>query len=453
MNLTGKKILVVGAGISGIAAAKVAKKLGAEVTLSDAKSEDKIAFNLNELREAGVSVVLGPQEEKQLDGIDSVIASPAVPLKVPFLQAALKRGIEVISEVEFSWRLAKAPFFAVTGTNGKTTTTTLLGLLMETVYPVVGVGGNIGVPLCEETLRAGSEGCIVAEISSYQMESSYEFCPHISAILNVTPDHVVRHGNLDVYQQMKEKIFAHQTADDVTVLNYDNEPTRGMAERVPGKVCYFSRVKELDEGAFVQDGWLVMRWDGRLTKVMPVADLQIKGAHNVENALAAMAVALLAGGEPEKLAKVMREFPGVEHRIEPVEEVNGVMYYNDSKATNTDSSIKALESFDGHIILLAGGDDKMTDLTEFMTLVKERVDELILVGDAAARFKEAALGLGYPAEHIHEAGYDMAKAVELAHKLAAAPQIVLLSPACASFDMFTGFEERGRVFKDLVRKL
>jgi len=453
VDLTGKKILVVGAGISGNAAAKVAKRLGAEVTLSDMKSEDKLAFDMNELREAGVTVVLGPQEESLLEGVDSVIASPAVPVRVPLLQAALQKGIEVISEVEFSWRLAQAPFFAVTGTNGKTTTTTLLGLLMETIYPVVGVGGNIGTPLCEETLRAGSQGCIVAEISSYQMEASDKFCPKISAILNVTPDHVVRHGNLEVYQAMKEKIFAHQNKENITVLNYDNEPTRGMAERVPGQVCFFSRLVELEEGAFVQDGWLVMRWQGKLTKVMPVSDLKIKGAHNVENALAAMAVALLAGGEAAKLAKVMAEFPGVEHRIEPVKAVNGVMYYNDSKATNTDSSIKALESFEGHIILLAGGDDKLTDLTEFMTLVKERVDELILVGDAAARFKQAAVDLGYPAEHIHEAGYDMGKAVAIAHELAAAPQLVLLSPACASFDMFTGFEERGRVFKELVNKL
>ena len=454
MDLKGKKVLVIGVGISGNAAAKLAKKMGAEVLLSDTKNEADLSYDLSELRDAGIKIVLGPQTEELLEGVDLLILSPAVPVRVPIVQEAYKRKIDVVSEIEFSWRLAKSPIIAVTGTNGKTTTVTLLGMLMETAYENVGVGGNIGYPLCEEVLKAGENGCTVAEISSYQLEASDKFHPHIAAILNVTPDHVVRHDSLEVYQQMKEKLFAHQTADDFLVLNYDDAKTRGMAERAKSRVCFFSRLEELKEGAFLRkDGRLVMRWDGKEMEILPADELKIKGGHNIENALAAAASAYLGGAEISKIAEVMAKFPGVEHRIEPVAKVNGVMYYNDSKATNTDSAIKALESFADHIILIAGGDDKLTDLTDFMTLVKNRCDELILVGNAAERFKKAALDIGFEAMHIHEAGYSMEKAVKIAHNLAEVPQTVLLSPACASFDMFTGFEERGRVFKDLVKSL
>lgn len=454
MDWKKERVLVVGAGISGIAAAKMLKGFGAEVSLSDAKKKEEISFDLTELEKLGVTLKLGPQTEALLDGVTRVLVSPAVPVKIPLIQAAYKRGIRVESEIEFAYELAEAPIYAVTGTNGKTTTTTLLGLLMETVYPVVGVGGNIGVPFCEEVMRAGKNGCTVAEISSYQLEATEHFHPKAAAILNVTPDHVVRHGSLEVYQQMKEKIFAQQTKDDFLVLNYDNEPTRSMADRASSTVCFFSRLEKLEQGAFVEDGTLVMRWKGETHKILPVKELKIKGGHNVENALAACAVAFLAGAKPERMAEVLRNFEGVEHRIEPVDAVDDVMYFNDSKATNTDSSIKALESFpEGHVVLIAGGDDKMTDLTEFMQLVKKNCDALILVGDAAARFKEAAIANGFESGKIYEAGYSMEKAVDIAHKIARPPQTVLLSPACASFDMFSGFEERGRVFKDLVRQL
>ena len=453
MEFANKKILVVGAGISGIAAAKTAEHLGASVILSDTKEEKDIKFSLQELRRLGIEVVLGPQDASLLTGVDIVLLSPVVPMRIPLVQEALRRGITVTSEIEMAWHLAKAPIYAVTGTNGKTTTVTLLGLLMETCCEKVGVGGNIGTPLCEEVLRVGSDGCTVAEISSYQLEASQEFCPHIAAVLNVTPDHVVRHGSIEVYQQCKEKLFAHQTKDDYLVLNYDNARTRSMAERAHSTVCFFSRLERLAEGAWLDGDRLVISWQGQTHALCTVDELGIKGAHNVENALAAAAVAFLAGAEPRRMAGVLKSFGGVEHRIEPVRELQGVRYYNDSKATNTDSAIKALETFPSHIVLLAGGDDKLTDLTAFMKLVRERVDELILVGDAAKRFREAACAQGFAAGHIHEAGYSMEKAVELAHTLAKAPQVVLLSPACASFDMFDGYEERGRVFKKLVRAL
>lgn len=454
MDFANKNVLVVGVGISGNAVAKLAKKLGAaKVVLSDAKAEKDLKYDLSDVRSAGVETVFGPQEAGLLDGVDLAILSPAVPVRIPLVQEAYRRGIPVISEVQAACRLAKSPILAVTGTNGKTTTVTLLGELMKTRYANAGVGGNIGVPLCEEALRAGEGSCVVAEISSYQMEATTEFRPHVAVVLNVTPDHVVRHGSLEVYQQMKEKMFAWQTPEDYLVLNYDNEKTRDMASRARGQVCFFSRLERLEEGAFVQDGWLTIVWRGQTCRLCRTDELKIKGGHNVENALAAAAAAFLAGARIPKIIEVLKEFPGVEHRIEPVAAVDGVFYYNDSKATNTDSAIKALESFDGHIVLIAGGDDKMTDLTDFMTLVKERVDELILVGDAAARFRENALRLGYPAGHIHEAGYSMEEAVRTAHAIAGPPQTVLLSPACASFDMYDGFEERGRDFKRLVREL
>ncbi|MBR1885046.1 MAG: UDP-N-acetylmuramoyl-L-alanine--D-glutamate ligase [Schwartzia sp.] len=453
MDLANQNVLVVGLGISGMAAARLAKRFGAEVVVSDAKEEGKLGDEPKTLRSEGIRVVCGPQELSLLDGVDHIIVSPAVPVRIPLLQEAYRRGMDVESEVEFAYHIAKSPILAITGTNGKTTTTTLVGKLMETAFPVVGVGGNIGVPLSEECLRVGGGGCVVAEISSYQMEATDDFVPHVAAVLNVTPDHVVRHGTLEVYQQMKEKLFAQQTEKDFLVLNYDDPKTRDMAKRAPGTVCFFSRSELLGEGAFVKDGTLTMRWDGKEIPVLPVNDLQIRGGHNVENALAAMAMAYLAGAEPNKIAAVLRAFTGVEHRIEAVLSCDGVSYWNDSKATNTDSAIKALESFTEPIVLLAGGDDKMTDLTEFMRLVKEKCRALVLGGNAAARFKEAAVAADFPRDKIFEAGYSMEKGVELARAAAQPGDAVLLSPACASFDMYSGFEERGRNFKDIVRRM
>ena len=457
MNFENKKILVIGAGISGFAAAKVVKKLGANVTLSDAKQESEIKFDFSELREVGINLAFGKQTEILLEDVDCVILSPAVPIEIPVVQAALNKKIPVISEVELAYNLSKSPIFAVTGTNGKTTTVTLLGLLLETAYKKVGVGGNIGVALSEVALEVGEGGAIAAEISSYQMEATNNFKPKVSAILNITPDHLKRHGSMEVYQAMKEKIFAQETAEDFLVLNYDDELVREIKNRAKCKVFYFSRKIELDEGAFLMRNEergirneLVIKFDGEIFELCTIDELGIKGGHKVENALAASMTAFLAGAKSEKISEVLKSFQGVEHRIEFVREIDGVKYYNDSKATNTDSAIKALETFAGNIILIAGGDDKLTDLTDFLKLVNERVDNLILVGDATERFKTTALEKGFDAEKIFEAGYSMQKAVEIAKKIAKPPQVVLLSPACASFDMYDNFEERGKDFKKIV---
>ena len=446
MDLANKKVLVIGAARSGIAAAKIAKKFGANVILSDAKE------NLD-VKISGVEIRLGKQSEELLSGVDLIIVSPAVPIKIPVLRAAAEKKISIISEVELAYDLAKSPICAVTGTNGKTTTVTLLGLLLKEKFPKAQVGGNIGFPLSEVALEVGAGGYLAAEISSYQMEATKNFKPHISAVLNVTPDHLKRHGSMEVYQAMKEKIFAQQTANDFLILNYDDELTREMINRAACKVLYFSRKVALDEGAFIKNNSLVIKYNGETFNLCTIDELGIKGGHNVENALAASLMAFIAGVEADKISRVLKSFQGVEHRIEFVRELDGVKYYNDSKATNTDSAIKALETFAGHIVLIAGGDDKGTDLSDFLKLVNERVDYLILVGDAAARFKACALDKNFPADKILEAGYSMEKAVEIARKISHALQVVLLSPACASFDMYSDFEERGRDFKRIVNGL
>ena len=460
MSYHNQSALVIGAGISGFAAAKYLAAAGARVTLSDAKEEadaekDPLTQqHIEDLRAQGISCVFGAQREELLEGTDLIVLSPAVPERIPLVRAARARGIRVTTEVELAGEITRAPIYAITGTNGKTTTTTLLGELLRAHFLSVGVGGNIGVPLIDVVQEIPADGAIAAEISSYQMEATTHFHAAIVAELNVTPDHIVRHGSMEVYQAMKEKLFAAQTVEDFLVLNYDDPHTRGMAERAKGRVCFFSRREDLAEGATVRaDGMIVIRWDGEENVLIATHELGIPGGHNVENALAAAAMAFLAGVTPAEMRPVLRAFKGVEHRIEFVRTLDGISYYNDSKATNTDSAIKALEAFDGHIILIAGGDDKLTDLTEFMALVHARVDELILVGDAAERFAVAAQVAGVSAEHIHRASYHMEEAVRIAHEIAAAGQTVLLSPACASFDMYGGYEERGRDFKRIVNEL
>ena len=446
--------MVVGAGISGFAAARLARSLGAAVTLSDAKAREAIPFDFSDLEKRGIRLSFGAQSETLLGGVTRLIVSPAVPVKAPLLAAAYRRGIPVESEIEFAYHLARSPIFAVTGTNGKTTTTTLLGKLLSTRFSRVGVGGNIGVPLSEEAVRVGEGGAIAAEISSYQLEATDDFRPKVAAVLNVTPDHVARHGSMEVYRQMKEKIFAWQGPEDFLVLNADDPVTRGMAARAVSTVCFFSRRERLSSGAFLEDGAIVLRWQGQRHHLLPVRELRIRGAHNVENVLAACAMAFLGGADPADMAAVLRTFPGIEHRIEPVAEIDGVRYYNDSKATNTDSAIKALESFpEESVILIAGGEDKMTDLTSLMTLAKACCSALILMGDAASRFREAALAAGFSPGALYDAGHSLGKAVHIAHGLARSPEVVLLSPACASFDMFPGYEARGRAFKTMVKAL
>ena len=450
MELAGKNVLVFGAAVSGISAAETLLAAGARVTLADGKELEKLKQTDGLTGLTGrATLALGRQDEALLDTMDLLIISPGISIHHALPQVALRRKIPVWGEVELAGRLCQAPIVAVTGTNGKTTTTTLLGEMMKTRYDEVVIGGNIGVGLAQAVGRVGADGYVVAEISSFQLEAAGTFHPHIAVMLNLTPDHLDRHGSLDGYATVKEQIFANQTAQDYLVLNHDDVRVRDMAQRCRSRAFFFSRQIELETGAFVSAGAICLRWQGKTETVCRIDEMKLFGGHNVENALAACSAAYLAGVAPSQMAKLLREFSGVEHRIEPVATLEGVRWFNDSKATNPESSIKALEAFPGQVTLIAGGRDKNTDLAEFMNLVKQKVDQLILIGEAAARFAAAAQAAGV--KNIVQAG-SLEEAVETARQLARSPQVVLLSPACASYDMFDNYEQRGRIFKQLVRK-
>lgn len=447
----GKKILVLGAGISGISVACVLQNRGAQVTLSDSKSAESLKNkDFSAIHECGVLLALGHQGEDLLQDIDWVVVSPGISIDIPLIKIAKTKNIKVMSEIEVAYQLCAAPILAITGTNGKTTTTTLIGEMVKTTDRNVVVGGNIGLALSQEVAEVGDNGIVVAEISSFQLEGSINFRPRVAAILNITPDHLDRHHSLENYIAMKERIFANQTKDDYIVLNYDDPTVREMANKVPSKVFFFSRQVELTSGIFVKDGMIILKWQGKTYIVCPVSKIQIKGGHNIENALAACGVAFFAGVTLIDMVQTLFNFTGVEHRIEKVTTIDGVTYYNDSKATNPESSIKALEAFDQPIILIAGGRDKNTDLTDFMTLIKEKVTHLILLGEAKTRFEKAAMEHGVSHIHIVDS---LSEAVKLANQVAKDSQVVLLSPACASYDMFTSYEERGTIFKQLVYEL
>jgi UDP-N-acetylmuramoylalanine--D-glutamate ligase len=451
MHFMGKKVLVLGAGISGISVACVLQKRGAKVTLSDSKTAESLKNkDFSALHECGVIVVLGPQEEELLHDIDCIVISPGISIEIPLVKMAKNLKIKVMSEIEVAYQLCKAPIVAITGTNGKTTTTTLIGEMIKTTERDVVVGGNIGLALSQEVDEVSENGVVVAEISSFQLEGIIDFRPRVAAILNITPDHLDRHHTIENYIAMKERIFANQTSDDYIVLNYDDSIVREMADRVPSQVFFFSRQVELSSGIYVKDGMIIMKWQGKTYIVCPINKIQLKGGHNIENVLAACGVAFFAGVSLVSMIQTLVSFTGVEHRIELVTSVKGIAYYNDSKATNPESSIKALEAFDEPIILIAGGRDKNTDLTAFMRLIKEKVVHLILLGEAKERFGIAARKNGV--HDIHNVD-SLAEAVQLAHKLVKKTQVVLLSPACASYDMFTSYEERGKIFKKLVYEL
>lgn len=450
MEFRNKKILVLGAGISGRSVAGVLAGQGGLVTLNDVKEMDIQKAEFQQLQTLGVRLIFGHQRETLLEGVDYIVLSPGISIYIPLIQAARKRNITVMSEIEVAYQLCKAPMIAITGTNGKTTTTTLTGEMLKAADKAVVVGGNIGLALSHEVMGVDHAGIVVAEISSFQLESIIDFKPRIAAILNLTPDHIDRHHTMDEYQRTKERLFVNQTDSEYLILNYDDGVVRTMAERAASQILFFSITTELQSGAFVKEGIMQIRWQGQTHTICSVAEMKLLGRHNVENALAACCAAFLMGVNTATMSAVLQHFTGVEHRIEPVSTIDGVTYYNDSKATNPESSIKALESFAGHVILIAGGRDKNTDLTEFMTLVKEKVDHFIVLGEAKERFSSSAQKCGVT--NIHHAA-SMEEAVHLAHQLAHEPQVVLLSPACASYDMFTNYEERGRVFKQLVCRL
>lgn len=445
------KVLVCGMARSGVAAAKLLKANGAEVTVQDLKTEDKLDKDtMNSLRSQGISLYLGKNPDDIIKNFDTVVLSPGVPADLPFLQAARAAGIEVIGETELAYSMCKAPMAAITGTNGKTTTTSLVGAIMKRSNPDTYVVGNIGKPFSEYIDEIKPTSCVVAEMSSFQLETIKTFHPKVSAVLNITPDHLDRHKTLDNYIKAKERIFENQTAEDYTVLNYNDPVTRSMADRTAAKVIFFAYNTPVSEGIYSDDKSIYIKCMGYDEKLVDIDELNILGGHNVENAMAAAACGICMGIDIDTVRTALREFKAVEHRIEYVDTVGGVDYYNDSKGTNPDAAIKAVLAMKKPICLIAGGYDKHSDFTDWVQLFKGRVKFVAVIGAVKDQLKDTLDKAGYTAYKVADTFED---AFRLCVENAAEGDCVLLSPACASWDMFDSYEQRGEIFKELVHNL
>lgn len=448
MEYNGKKALVCGMARSGIAAAKLLNRLGARVTLQDMKKREEISADVLALEGEGIVLYTGANPDEIACAQDLIVLSPGIPCDLPFIAAAEEAGIEVISEVELAYRLTPCPITAITGTNGKTTTTTLTGEIMKTAYSGTAVVGNIGIPYSEEVERLTEKDWVVAEISSFQMEKAKEFHPHISAVLNITPDHLNRHKTMDVYIAMKERVFAKQTAEDFCILNHGDEACRKMADKTAAKVFFFDSSETLAEGIYLDGDAIEVRWGAINETLIHVDELQILGVHNYENVMAAAAMGICAGIALDTIRAVLRGFAGVAHRIEYVVTVDGVDYYNDSKGTNVDASIRAVLAMKKPIVLIGGGYDKGSSFDEWTKLFPGRVKHLVLIGVTAPKVRASAEKFGFTAISDCET---FEEAVDLCREKAEDGDCVLLSPACASWGMFDNYEQRGDMFKEQVR--
>jgi UDP-N-acetylmuramoylalanine--D-glutamate ligase len=467
MDLDNKRVLVVGLGKSGVASALFLKARGARVTVSDSKPEAELRDEILLLLEQGITVETGGHGDRTFRGQDLIVVSPGVPFDAPQLVQARNLGERVIGEIELAAQFLAGSIVAITGANGKTTTTSLAGeIIAAGGFPTL-VGGNIGTPAISFVDRAGPATWTVLEVSSFQLETIVEFRPRIAVILNITPDHLDRHKTFANYVNAKARVFENQGADDFTVLNADDPTTAGLSDRTRAQLLWFSREKEIEKGAFVRGTHIHFRDGHSEREIMPVAEVVLKGAHNLENVLAGVCVGMLAGSEPEQIREAVRKFKAVEHRLEFVAQVAGVDYYNDSKATNVDATIKALEAFPadipGHDIrpnnirsnnirpnlhLILGGKDKGSDYTVLNDLLRQRVKRVYTIGAAAAKIESQIQGAA-EIEHAET----LENAVRRASESAVAGDVILLAPACASFDQFQSYEHRGRVFKETVHSL
>ncbi|MEK7824522.1 MAG: UDP-N-acetylmuramoyl-L-alanine--D-glutamate ligase [Candidatus Eisenbacteria bacterium] len=441
--LPGTRPLVVGAARSGLAAARLLHRHGARVRVCDRRAAAAAALDA-----LGIETAWGRDDAGLLEGRDLVVWSPGIPVTHPTAAAARARGIPVISELELGFLAAHAPLLCVTGTNGKSTTTDLVGALVRAAGRDVAVCGNIGRAVCEVAESVGAAGLLVVEVSSFQLETVDRLRPYVATWLNLTPDHLERHGDLATYGALKQRLFARQQEGDWAVWNADDPEV--MARRAGGGApLEFSAARPVDEGAFVREGCIALAWRGGVEPLFPAHELRLPGAHNLANALAALATVLPLEIAPDTLREVLRGYAGLEHRLEPVATVDGVRFVNDSKATNASSLEVALRSFERPVVLIAGGRDKEQDFTPLAPLVARAVRHLVLIGEGAAR-----LAAAWPGVPTRRAG-SLAEAVDLAYDLArrAGGGTVLLSPACASFDMFRDYEDRGRRFKAEVERL
>ena len=452
MELSGKKILLVGMARSGIAAAELLQKHGATAMLNDRKKRNEFGNDLDQLEELGCEFRLGEDPVALLNGADGLVISPGVPITAPVVVKAQEKGIPMVGEMELAASLLQCPYVAISGTNGKTTTTTLVGKIFEEAGKVTHVAGNIGYPVSAVATNHSSEDMGVIEVSSFQLESIETFHPRVAALLNITEDHLNRHGTMAEYIRLKKRIFENQTADDYAVLNMDDAELVKMVPDLKSQIVFFSRTQKVENGAFVEDGKIVWQWKGARRVICDADQLLIPGPHNLENALAAVAMTCALGVSAPVIRHTLMSFTGVEHRIEKVRVFQGITYINDSKGTNVDSTIKAVQSMKAHTVILLGGYDKHTD---FMPLCREmvasgQIAHAVVLGETARQIHEQLEEAGYTSV---VRAYSLQDAVDKARELAVPGGNVLLSPACASFDMFRDYEERGRVFKEIVNQL
>jgi UDP-N-acetylmuramoylalanine--D-glutamate ligase len=448
LELANKRVLVVGLGKSGVDCAIFLKDHGAQVTVSDAKPPEQLGNAIPKLLDHGIVVETGGHGERTFRGQDLIVVSPGVPSDSPALMQARAMGEPVIGEIELAYRFLSGPITAVTGSNGKTTTTTLTGEIMAASGFSTLVGGNIGTTAVSLVRKAKPDTFIVLEVSSFQLETIEQFRPKIAVVLNVTPDHLDRHRTFDAYANAKARIFENQTADDYTVLNADDPVCVEFGKRARSQVFWFSRREEIRQGAYVRNGSIFFRKSEHSLELMPVSEIPLKGSHNLENVLAAACAGSLAGCEAARVREAIKRFKAVEHRLEYVATIDGVEYYNDSKATNVDATVKALESFSGNIHLILGGKDKGSDYTLLNDLLAQRVKRVYTIGTAAEKIEAQIKGK----TEVTSAG-TLERAVEAASEAAVAGDVILLAPACASFDQFESYEHRGRVFKDQVKAI
>ena len=447
IELRNKRVLVVGLARTGMATALFCAARGARVTATDTRSESEMGAAVAELRRAGVGLELAGHRQELIADADLIIPSPGVPADAPLLQSARSKGVTIWSEIELASRFLKGRLIGITGSNGKTTTTSLIEHILKKAGFSTILGGNIGTPLISYVEKTSDKTITVAELSSFQLELIEKFRPNISVFLNLTPDHLDRHHTLESYGAAKARIFENQTEADSAVLNADDPGTTPYAPAKP-QVFWFSRKQRVAEGAFVKENEVLFRREGIEEKVLKLADIPLAGAHNVENVLAAVAATRLAGAEPDPIAKGVRSFAGVEHRLEFVAEIGGVRFYNDSKATNVDATRKALDAFPGRILIILGGKDKGSDYTVLQAPLREKAILALLIGAAGSKIEKQIAG----SVAIEQAG-TIERAVETAAHAARPGDVVLLAPACASFDQFQNYEHRGRVFKELVHQL
>ena len=447
VELKGKRVLVIGLARTGAATALFCAPRGAAVSATDIRSAEQLGDVVNKLRAAGVRVELGVASEAALAGQELVIPSPGVPGDAPLLQQARSRGIPVWSEIELASHFMCGRLIGITGSNGKTTTTSLVEHILRSAGFATVLAGNIGTPLIAKVTETTGRTVTVAELSSFQLELIESFRPNIAVFLNLTTDHLDRHQTLDAYGAAKARIFENQSKEDFAVLNLHDAMSARYAPSRP-QVFWFSRKTSVDQGAWVQEGNITFRQHGKEEGILDRSQVPLLGAHNLENVLAAVVATRLAGAQPTEIAAGIRSFTGVEHRIEFVAEIQGVRYYNDSKATNVDATLKALDSFPGRILVILGGQDKNSDYTQLRDGLRDKAILALLVGAAADKIERQIAG----SVAIKRAA-TLERAVDEAFRASHPGDIVLLAPACASFDQFQNYEHRGRVFKELVHRL